>query len=158
MAHKNNVNNTLTHRGERSKTGQEMILFLKRKLKTIFEEYKVDFSYLGGSWVNNENNWWSDIDIFISVPNFLQFSSKIQLNFLTQLHVKATDLTNYEEIEISVLETLPLHIQFSVISNGILLYEKFTDICSHFIEKLLPLYYDHMIWYNKLLNQSEYIY
>ena len=155
MAHKNNVNNTLKRRGERPKTSQEMALFLKRKLKTIFEEYEVNFSYLGGSWVNNVNNWWSDIDIFISVPGFLQLSSKSQLNFLTQLHVKATDLTNYEEIEISILETLPLHIQFRVISNGILLYEKIADIHSRFIEKLLPLYYDHMIWYNKLLNQSK---
>ena len=31
------------------------------------------------------------------------------------------------------------------------------EINTSFIEKLLPLYYDHMIWYKKLLNQSEYI-
>ncbi len=157
MAHRNNVNNTLKRRGERPKTGQEMALLLKRKLKTIFEEYKVDFSYLGGSWVNNAMNWWSDIDIFISVPSFFELSSNAQLNFLTQLHVRTTNLTKYEEIEISVLENLPLHIQFRVISDGILLYEKNTDICSCYIEKLLPFYYDHMIWYNKLLDQSEYI-
>jgi len=26
-----------------------------------------------------------------------------------------------------------------------------------FIENLLPFYYDHMIWYKNLINQSEYI-
>jgi len=157
MAHKNNINNQLKHLGKRPKTSQEMALFIKRKLTPVFEEYKVDFSYLGGSWTNDLNSWWSDIDIFISVPGFLQFSSKTQLSFLTQLHIRATDLTNYEEIQISVLETLPLHIQFSVISNGILIYEKINNIYSIFKEKLLLLYYDHMIWYNKLINQSEYI-
>lgn len=134
-----------------------MAKFLIQKLKHLFEENKVDFAYLGGSWVNDKQNWWSDIDIFISVPNFLQLSSKTQLDFLTHLHVKATDLTTYDEIEISIFETLPLHIQFNSIANGILLYEKNPDASSLFLEKLLPLYYDHMIWYKKLVNQSEYI-
>lgn len=157
MAHRNNVNAALKYR-ERPKTGREMAQFLKLKLKPVFEEYGVEFSYLGGSWVNDVNNWWSDIDIFVSVPDFNQISSKTQLNLLTQMHVKATDLTKFEEIELLILENLPLHVQFSVISRGILLYEKNIDIHSYFIEKLLPLYYDHMIWYNKLLNQSEYIF
>jgi len=149
--------NTSKNYGEIPKTGQEMAKFLNEKLKKLFEANEVDFSYLGGSWVQDAHNWWSDIDIFISVPGFLQLPSKDQLKFLTQLHIKATDLTNYEKIEISVLEALPLHVQFNAIANGISLYEKDSEICSLFIEKLLPLYYDHMIWYNKLLDQSEYI-
>ena len=115
----------------------------------------MDFAYLGGSWVNDTHQWWSDIDIFISVPTFLQLPPKIQLEFLTQLHVKATDLTKYEEIEISILETLPLHVQFNAFANGILLYERNPERSSLFLEKLLPLYYDHMIWYKNLIDQSE---
>ncbi len=134
-----------------------MANFLILKLKQLFEEKKVDFAYLGGSWVNEQHHWWSDIDIFISVPTFLQLSTKSQLDFLTYLHVKATDLTNYEEIEFSILETLPLTVQFNAIANGIILYEKNLEVCSHFLENLLPSYYDHMIWYKNLLNQSEYI-
>ena len=134
-----------------------MAKFLVQKLKYLFEEYDVDFAYLGGSWAKGIHNWWSDIDIFISVPRFLQLSSKTQLEFLTRLHVKATDLTNFEEIEVLVLETLPLHIQFNAIAYGILIYEKDPEVNSAFIEKLLPLYYDHMIWYRNLLDQSEYV-
>lgn len=134
-----------------------MAKFLVQKLKYLFEENNVDFAYLGGSWVNDEHDWWSDIDVFISVPNFLELSSKTQLDFLTQLHVKATDLTKFEEIEILILEILPLSVQFNAIANGILLYEKNPEIHSFFVEKLLPLYYDHMIWYRNLIDQSKYI-
>lgn len=147
----------LNRESDRPFTGQEMAEFLIRNLKHLFKENRVDFAYLGGSWVRDVHQWWSDIDIFISVPNYPQLSSKTQLNFLTNLHVKSTDLTNYEEIEISVFETLPLHVQFNVFTNGFLIYEKNSDISSLFLEKLLPLYYDHMIWYNNLLKNSEYI-
>ena len=157
MAYKNNTNNKLKRNGERPETSEKMALFLKRKLTPLFEEFEVDFSYLGGSWTQDVNNWWSDIDIFISLPDFYQLNSKIKLQLLTKLCKKATDLTKYDEIQISVLETLPLHVQFSIISYGVLLYENIPDIHSNFIEKLLPLYYDHMVWYNRLINQSEYL-
>ena len=136
---------------------QEMAKIISQKLKRLFEENDVDFAFLGGSWAKDKQNWWSDIDVFVSIPNFPEFSSGTQLDFITHLHVKATDLTNFEEIEISILETLPLHVQFNVVVNGILLYEKNPEITSLFIEKMLPLYYDHIIWYKNLLNQSEYI-
>ena len=151
------VSNILNRRAERPLSGQEMAKFLVQKLKYLFEENNVDFAYLGGSWAKGIHNWWSDIDIFISVPRILQLYSKNQLEFLTHLHVKATNLTTFEEIEVLVLEILPLHIQFNAIADGVLIYEKDPEINTSFIEKLLPLYYDHMIWYKKLLNQSEYI-
>ncbi len=147
----------LNNQAKRPLSGREMADLLLQQLKSLFEENKVDFAYLGGSWAKNKQNWWSDIDIFISIPNFLQLTSKIQLDFLTQFHVKATDLTNFEEFEIIVLETLPLHVQFDAITKGILIYEKSPEVTSYFIEKMLPLYYDHMIWYKRLLDQSQYV-
>ena len=147
----------LNNKAKRPLSGQEMADLLLQQLKSLFEEYTVDFAYLGGSWAKNKQNWWSDIDIFISIPNFLQLTSKIQLDILTQFHVKATDLTKFEEFEIIVLEALPLHVQFSAITNGILIYEKNPEVCSSYLEKLLPLYYDHMIWYKRLIDQSQYV-
>ena len=147
----------LNNHAKRPLSGQEMGDLLLQKLKHLFEENKIDFAYLGGSWAINKQNWWSDIDIFISIPNFLQLTPKIQLDILTQLHVKATELTKFEEFEVIVLETIPLHVQFNAITNGILIYEKNPEVSSYFIEKLLPLYYDHMIWYKGLLDQSQYV-
>ena len=134
-----------------------MAELLCQKLEVLFKEIEIDFAYLGGSWADNKQYWWSDIDIFISYPTFLQIPPKKQLKFLTQLHIKATDLTTFEEIEIKVLETLPLHVQFNAITKGILIYEKNSEVVPFFIEKLLPLYYDHIIWYKNLLDQSEYV-
>jgi len=151
------VSSILNPQTKRTLTGQKMAKLLSQNLKRLFEENHVDFAFLGGSWANDKQNWWSDIDVFVSFPKFLEFSSGTQLDFITLLHVKATDLTNFEEIEISILETLPLHVQFNVIENGILLYEKNPEITHLFIEKMLPLYYDHIIWYKTLLNQSKYI-
>ena len=147
----------LNNQAKRPLSGQEMGDLLLQKLKHLFEENKIDFAYLGGSWAENKQNWWSDIDIFISIPKFLQLTSKIQLDILTQLHVKATDLTKFEEFEIIVLETLPLHVQFKAITIGILIYENKPDVSCYYIEKILPLYYDHMIWYKRLLDQSQYV-
>ncbi len=147
----------LNNQTKRPLSGQEMADLLLLQFKSLFEENKIDFAYLGGSWAKNNQNWWSDIDIFISIPDFLQFTSKNQLDILTQFHVKATDLTKFEDFEITVLETLPLHVQFNAITNGILIYEKKPEVSSYFIEKILPLYYDHMIWYKGLLNQSQYV-
>jgi predicted nucleotidyltransferase len=147
----------LNNQAKQPLSGKEMADLLLHHLKNLFEENKVDFAYLGGSWAKNKQNWWSDIDIFISIPNFLQLTSKIQLDFLTQFHVKATDLTKFEEFEILVLETLPLHVQFNAITNGILIFEKNPEVSSYFIEKLLPLYYDHMIWYKRLIDQSQFV-
>jgi len=147
----------LKQNNEKRLTGQELAKLLTHKLGTLFEEKRVDFAYLGGSWVNNQHHWWSDIDIFISVPHFLQLSPDDQLKFQTTFHLKATDVTKFEEIEISILEILPLHVQFNAIQNGILLFETNPEITSSFIEKLLPLYYDHKIWYESLIAQSKYI-
>ena len=151
------VSSILNPHTKRTFNCQEMAKIISQKLKRLFEENDVDFAFLGGSWAKDKQNWWSDIDVFVSIPNFPEFSSGTQLDFITHLHVKATDLTNFEEIEISILETLPLHVQFNVVVNGILLYEKNPEITSLFIEKMLPLYYDHIIWYKNLLDQSEYI-
>ncbi len=134
-----------------------MAKLLSQKLSGLFKEKKVDFACLGGSWARNQNFWWSDIDIFVSIPEFLMFNPKEQLHLLTDMSVRATELTEFEEIEVIMLESVPLHVQFNGISDSLVIYERDTSVRSKFIEKLLPLYYDHMIWYKNMLNQSEYI-
>ncbi len=129
---------------------------LKKSLAELFKSASVEFAYLGGSWARNCNAWWSDIDIFVSIPSFKKISPKEQLNLLATLNQEATDLTGYENVEISILETMPLHVQFNVISDGIVIFEKNTDERKQFLEKLLPRYYDHIIWYKSLINQSKY--
>ena len=147
----------LTYPEKRPQNGQEMADFLMKKLNTLFEKSEIEFAYLGGSWSEGANYWWSDIDIFVSLPHCKQKYSEAQLTYLTQLTMKMTEITYFDEIEISVFETIPLHVQFDVIYNGILLYEKTPGVKANFVEKLLPKYYDHMIWYERLLKHSNFL-
>jgi len=147
----------LTTFEKKSFNGQELAKFLKEKLESLFMEYDIDLAFLGGSWSTDSNSWWSDIDIFISAPNFLELSEKSQLDYSTKLSVKASKRTDLEEIEISILEKLPLHVQFSPIHDGILIYEKNSGLKAKYVEDLLPRYYDHMIWYKRVLKDSNYV-
>jgi len=135
---------------------EEMTKFLLEKLKKLFKQNHLQFVYLGGSWARGENQWWSDIDLFVSFPKYPDLSPDEQLRVLTKLHLDATDLTKLEEINFIIIETLPLHVQFNVISEGIVIYEESKQTREDFIEKLLPLYYDHKIWYEKLILESDY--
>ena len=56
--------------------GKEMADFLKKRLENIFRENSIEFAYLSGSWSKDRNVWKSDIDIFISYPDFLAFDAK----------------------------------------------------------------------------------
>ena len=136
--------------------GKEMACFLKKRLENLFKENSIELAYLGGSWSKDRNVWKSDIDIFISYPDFLAFDARAQLKFLTSLSIKIEELTKFQEIEVSVLEMSPLHVQFNVIRDGILLYEKAEGVKANFLEELLPRYYDHIIWYRNVLKKSSF--
>lgn len=121
---------------------------------SVFNKYSIDFMYLSGSWATETNNWWSDIDIFISKPDFVQLSSKEKLNFLVEINDKLTQLTNFKNFQVSILQVLPLHVQFSAINDGIVIFESSLLNRLNFIENLLNQYYDHKIWYERMLNES----
>ena len=72
------------------------------------------------------------------------------------MSIKIEELTKFQEIEVSVLEMSPLHVQFNVIRDGILLYEKAEGVKANFLEGLLPRYYDHIIWYRNVLKKSSF--
>ena len=135
-------------------TGSEMAKILKEKLTPLFESRAIRLAFLGGSWATDSQNWWSDIDLFLSFPKFLQLNPREKLTVLTELHLQSSALTGFDEIEIKILESLPLHVQFNAISKGILLYEDEEGRKAEFVEKLLPRYYDHMIWYKRMIEQS----
>ena len=146
------MNNLLANK---PKSSQEMATILSQNLKSLFKEKDINFAYLGGSWAKEKNNWWSDLDIFVSVPKYITFNAKEKLKYKTDFSKKITEILKIEEVDLEVVEILPLHVQYDVISNGILLYEKMMGLNVSFIERFLPFYYDHMIWYKNLIHQSD---
>ncbi len=133
---------------------EQLLSRLKEKLPKVFQKFNVRFAYLGGSWVRHQNASWSDIDIFASWPESQSTGPKDYLSKWTQLNVDAATVTKLDAIEITFLERVPLHVQFNVIAEGILLYEISEEIRTRFIEHLLQEYPDHMIWYKSFLYQA----
>lgn len=132
----------------------KLVETLKNKLYPLFKEYNVSFAYFSGSWVRGKQGALSDIDIFVSLPSFNTLSPKELLILLSDFSRKACEVTKQDKLEITILERIPLHVQFQAIKDGILLYEKIKDVRISFIENLLKYYYDHKIWYHNYLSQA----
>jgi predicted nucleotidyltransferase len=127
---------------------------LKDKLSQLFKDYKVSYAYFSGSWVKGHQSVLSDVDIFISLPSLNTKSPIELLILLSDFSRKSSEVTKLDNLEITILERVPLHVQFQAIKEGILLYEESNDIRATFIENLLKYYYDHNIWYQNYLNQA----
>ncbi|NPD88342.1 MAG: nucleotidyltransferase domain-containing protein [Asgard group archaeon] len=127
---------------------------LKHQMTPLFNDYGVSFAYLSGSYARGQQSVLSDIDIFVSLPFLNTITTEELLNLMSDFSRKASEVTKLEKIEISILERIPLHVQFQAIKEGILLFEESQDRRIMYIENLLKFYYDHKIWYQNYLNQA----
>jgi predicted nucleotidyltransferase len=132
----------------------ELIQILKNLDILEFSKFEIDFIYLGGSFANGTNGWWSDLDIFLSIPNYRFKTSEAKLKILLKLTNFFEEQTHFENIQLSVIENLPLHVQFSIIKYGIVIFESNLEKRLKFIERLLNNYYDHQIWYTRIVDES----
>lgn len=131
------------------------ILKLLYNIETsFFKKYNIILMYLGGSLALGTNNWWSDIDIFILNPSFTNFPSNKKLDYLMDLTNELNNILDQENVQVSIIDKLPLHVQFSVIKDGILVYQKNELERINFTENVLRFYYDHKIWYERMLDES----
>lgn len=133
---------------------EELLSSVQEKVVPLFHRYSIAFAYLAGSWAREKQQWWSDIDVFVSWPQYQFVTPKERLDLIVGLNVEASEITHLDAIEIRILEKQALHVQFRIIKEGILLYERSTRERIQFIEKLLGTYYDHDIWYRNYLAQS----
>ena len=134
-------------------TLSELVDKLKKCLNPIFINYNINFAYLSGSWVKGHQHSESDIDIFISFPLFEKDREEFLEKFL-DLSTEVELACKIEGIEISVLEKVPLHVQFKAIKEGLLIFESSEGIHVNYLENLMKYYYDHKIWFEKYLSQA----
>ncbi len=132
----------------------KLVESLKNNLSPLLKEYNASFAYFSGSWVRGQQSALSDIDIFVSLPSLSTISPKETLILLSDFSRKASEVTKQDKLEITILERVPLHVQFQAIKDGILLYEKTKDVRTNFLENLLKYYYDHKIWLQNYLSQT----
>ena len=144
----------MTYLNKNPESLDELLVLIQSELELLFQQYNIAFAYLAGSWVREQQSWWSDIDVFVSWPQFQLQDSEVRLEKLIDLNVRAGEITNLDKLEIRVLEKQSIHIQFWIIKEGVLLYERSNEERIKYIEKLLPSYYDHIIWFEDYLSQS----
>ena len=144
----------MTYLNKNPESLDELLVLIQSELELLFQQYNIAFAYLAGSWVREQQSWWSDIDVFVSWRQFQLQDSEIRLEQLIDLNIRAGEITNLDKLEIRVLEKQSIHTQFWIIKEGVLLYERSNEERIEYIEKLLPSYYDHIIWFEDYLSQS----
>ncbi len=132
----------------------ELVQILKKTLIPLFEKYPIHFGILAGSWVRNQHQWWSDIDIFISWPDYLRLSTENRLEYVIKINSEAEKLTQLNRIEIRILEKQTIHAQYNILKEGVLLCELISNSRNDYLGRILPIYYDHIIWFSSYLNES----
>lgn len=135
---------------------ESLLIALRAKLNDLFEKNGIIFSFLYGSWAKNTANWWSDVDIavYLEDKDYKDLTNKQQFEKLVSLNVQVETLTGLEEIDVKILQNLPLHIQFDIFKHGEIFFDKEPQKRMNYLESLLPKYYDHIIWYKQMLNDS----
>ncbi len=132
----------------------DLVRFLKETLNPMFVKHECDFAYLVGSWTRGSVLPWSDMDVFVSIPRILSLTKEAQLSVLLSLNAEAEMLTRLTNVDVRVLELLPLHVKMDAIRDEIVLFEANDHSRSAFLEHLMKHYNDHGIWYRRLLKNA----
>lgn len=128
----------------------EIIDVLRKETEWISDKYNIRFVYLAGSVAREEHHKWSDIDIFVSFPEFLEMSSEEKYNTLGDINLSFSD--KLDKVVVKVLESLPMVVQFNVIKDGEILLD--SEYRANFIEDLLRSYHDFNIYRGRLINSA----
>ena len=130
----------------------EIIDVLRIETELISKKFNFRFVYLAGSVAREEHHKWSDIDIFVSLPEFQEMSTEKKFETLGEINLSFSD--KMEKVVVKVLESLPLVIQFNVIKDGEILYNSDSDYRTQFIENVLRFYYDFDIYRSQIINSA----
>ncbi len=130
----------------------EILDVFRNETDWISEKYNFRFVYLAGSVARGEHHKWSDIDIFVAFPEFLEMSTEEKYKTLGEINLTFSD--KMEKVVVKVLESLPMVVQFNVIKDGELLFNSDSEYRTQFIENLLRSYYDFELYRSRLINAA----
>lgn len=120
---------------------------VERILQSI--EWPVDFIVLYGSWARSEASGLSDIDVGVR----LQVRGD-QLH-LAELEVAGLyDPEGMPPVQVTLLNGAPLTLQFRVVRDGRLLYQRVEGIWFMFVEQVLTRYPDWRLYLDHYLSES----
>jgi len=105
----------------------------------IAKQYRLSLIYLFGSKARGRDTTFSDIDIAVLVKN------KKEINFqklILDLIFKFSFVFNSDKIDLLILNKAGLDIQYTVISEGKVLYQLNEDIRCNYETRVISLYLD----------------
>ncbi|MHA1917062.1 MAG: nucleotidyltransferase domain-containing protein [Candidatus Ranarchaeia archaeon] len=132
----------------------KIIIKLKsEKVKKIFDKWELNFIYLYGSTARNQINWWSDLDLAISSSKLLKLSVNQQIDFLGESIDTLEQLLNIKNrpFDIRFIEHLNISLQFRIIKEGVLIYNRSPIKHRQFLEKTIRDHHDFAIWIDNLI-------
>ena len=118
------MKNVLKSQDELPIDRDDLIERISSKLAHLFKRYSISFAILAGSWARGQQSWWSDVDIFVSCPKYADKSVEDRLQILIDLNVTAETVTKLSNIEIRILEKQATHVQYELLKDGIVIYQK----------------------------------
>lgn len=130
----------------------EIVDVIKHETDRISKRYQFKCVYLAGSVAREEHHKWSDIDIFVSFPEFLEMTSEEKYQILGEINILFSE--KLDNVTVKVLETLPIIIQFNIIRDGVVLDERDPEYRDKFVEDTMRMYYDFKIFRDRFINYA----
>ena len=105
----------------------------------IAKRYRLSLIYLFGSKVRGRDTILSDIDIAILLKNEKEINFK---KLILDLIFEFSYVFNSDKIDLLILNKAGLDIQYSVVSEGKILYQLNEDIRCNYETRVIKLYFD----------------
>lgn len=127
---------------------------IRARITPVLVAAGVDFAYLGGSLVKGTAGWWSDVDIFVHKELLKSLSRTAKMDWFQELDLEIVLALHTDDVDLKILDDLPIHIQFNAISGGIPIYEVDDGkILARYIETMLGRYYEQGAWWFQMLDE-----
>ena len=127
--------------------------------KYLYKRNEVIFAYLYGSYADNSNNKFSDIDIAVYIDDKLKPVSSY-LGYRSELITELQSITS-KDIDLIILNEVPDKIAYNALNEGSLMFTKSDNISNRFynnvINNISNNLSDHDIIENKLKRLYQYI-
>ena len=123
---------------------QQISSFLEQRSEIIF-------AYLHGSFLQHDHFRDIDLALYLSQlpPSFLEYEITLEAECMVSLPLPV-------EVDIRVLNGVPLYFRFSVIKEGKILFCKDETILSNFREETIRDYLDYEYFYRQQLREALY--
>jgi len=112
------------------------------KIKDIFTNYPIEFSYVYGSMAKGTPRSWSDLDIALIVTDNIPPEQYLEIE--TDVSKKIDELLPNVESDVRIFNYAPLNFKIQIVQEGKLLYSKNENKRVNFETQVRDEYFDFL--------------